>query len=73
LEGEHSYIVVAVVDDQIPPPLTGEATSSDSVEVSSSVVPESPGPSDTAGLIFSIILLLVGLTGVVFSFIPRRD
>ena len=73
LEGEHSYIVVAVVDDQIPPPLTGWATSSDSVEVSSSVVPESPGPSDTAGLILSIILLLAGLTGVVFSFIPRRD
>jgi hypothetical protein len=73
LEGEHSYIVVAVVDNQIPPPLTGWATSSDSVEVSSSVVPESPGPSDTAGLIFSIILLLVGLTGVIFSFIPRRD
>ena len=47
--------------------------STDSVELSTSLVSEAPGPSDTAGLVFSIILLLVGLIGVVVSFLPRRD
>ncbi len=44
-----------------------------SVELNSNNVPEKPGPSETAGMIFSIILLLVGITGVALSFIPRRD
>ena len=71
MEGQHTYAVLPIIEGQT---IQGEGTSStDTVEMSSSLTPETPGPSDTAGLIFSIILLLVGLTGVAFSFIPRRD
>jgi hypothetical protein len=71
MSGEHTYSVLPIVDGQ-QIQWDGE-TSSDNVELSSSSVPEAPGPSQTAGLIFSIILLLIGITGVAFSFIPRRD
>ena len=71
MSGEHTYSVLPIVDGQ-QIQWDGE-TSSDNVELSSSSVPEAPGPSQTAGLIFSIILLLVGIAGVALSFIPRRD
>ena len=71
MEGQHVYRVLPVIDGQtIQDDSVG---STDSVELSTSLVPEAPGPSDTAGLVFSIILLLVGLIGVVVSFLPRRD
>ena len=71
MEGQHVYSVMPVIDGQtIQDDSIG---STDSVELTSSLVPEAPGPSDTAGLVFSIILLLVGLIGVAFSFLPRRD
>ena len=71
MEGNHTYLILPIIEGQT---IHVEGTSStDTVEMSSSLTPETPGPSDTAGLIFSIILLLVGLTGVAFSFIPRRD
>ena len=71
MEGQHTYAVLPIIEGQT---IHGESVSStDSVEMSSSLASETPGPSDTAGLIFSIILLLIGLTGVAFSFIPRRD
>ena len=71
MEGQHVYSVMPVIDGQT---IQDEsAGSTDSVELSTSLVPEAPGPSDTAGLVFSIILLLVGLIGVVVSFLPRRD
>ena len=71
MEGQHVYSVMPVIDGQtIQDDSMG---STDSVELTSSLVPEAPGPSDTAGLVFSIILLLVGLIGVAFSFLPRRD
>lgn len=71
MEGQHVYSVMPVIDGQTIQ--DDSAGSTDSVELSSSLVPEAPGPSDTAGLIFSIVLLLVGLIGVVVSFLPRRD
>ena len=71
VEGKHNYSVLTVIDGQvIQDDGTGTSTS---IEMSTNLVPESPGPSETAGLVFSIILLLVGLIGVGFSFMPRRD
>ena len=46
---------------------------STSVELTTSVVAEAPGPSETAGLVFSIVMLLIGLVGIGLSFMPRRD
>ncbi len=71
MEGQHVYSVMPVIDGQTIQ--DGSMGSTDSVELTSSLVPEAPGPNDTAGLVFSIILLLVGLIGVAFSFLPRRD
>ncbi|MGB1548803.1 MAG: choice-of-anchor V domain-containing protein [Candidatus Poseidoniaceae archaeon] len=71
MEGQHVYSIMPVIDGQTIQ--DDSAGSTASVELSSNLVPEAPGPSDTAGLIFSIVLLLVGLIGVVSSFIPRRD
>lgn len=71
MEGTHTYNVIPIVDGQQIQWDSEEST--DSVELDSNIVPEKPGPSETAGMIFSIILLLVGTTGVALSFIPRRD
>ena len=71
MEGQHVYSIMPVIDGQTIQ--DDSAGSTDSVELSTSLVPDAPGPSDTAGLIFSIVLLLVGLIGVVISFLPRRD
>jgi len=71
MEGTHTYNVMPIVDGQQIQWDSEEST--DSVELNSNNVPEKPGPSETAGMIFSIILLLVGITGVALSFIPRRD
>jgi len=71
VEGQHNYSVLTIIDGQvIQDDGTGTSTS---IEMSTNLVPESPGPSETAGLVFSIILLLAGLIGVGFSFMPRRD
>ena len=69
--GNHSYNILPIIDGQTIH--WDGSTSSDSVELDSNIVPDAPGPSDTAGLIFSIVILLAGLSAVVFSFIPRRD
>jgi len=71
MEGTHTYNVIPIVDGQQIQWESEEST--DSVELNSNNVPEKPGPSETAGMVFSIILLLVGITGVALSFIPRRD
>jgi len=71
MEGTHTYNVIPIVDGQQIQ--WGSDESTDSVELDSNIVPEKPGPSETAGMIFSIILLLAGITGVALSFIPRRD
>ena len=71
MEGTHTYNVIPIVDGQQIQWESDEST--DSVELDSNIVPEKPGPSETAGMIFSIILLLAGITGVALSFIPRRD
>ena len=71
MEGNHTYNVIPIVDGQQIQWESEEST--DSVELNSNDVPEKPGPSETAGMVFSIILLLVGVTGVALSFIPRRD
>ena len=71
VEGQHNYSIFAVIDGEaISESSIGSSTS---IELSTSLVPESPGPSETAGLVFSIILLLIGLAGVGFSFMSRRD
>tara|TARA_B100000925_G_scaffold278348_1_gene247090 strand:- start:1077 stop:1718 length:642 start_codon:yes stop_codon:yes gene_type:complete len=71
IEGTHNYTILAVVDGQV---IQEDSLSvSDSVELSASLVPESPGPSETAGLVFSIVLLVIGLLGLAYSFFPRRD
>ena len=71
VEGQHNYSIFAVINGE--PIMDTSASSSTSIELSTSLVPESPGPSETAGLVFSIILLLIGLAGVGFSFMARRD
>ena len=71
VEGQHNYSIFAVIDGEAIS--ESSAGSSTSIELSTSLVPESPGPSETAGLVFSIILLLIGLAGVGFSFMSRRD
>ena len=69
--GIHNYSILAVVDGQV---IQDDSPSvSDSVELSANLVPESPGPSETAGLVFSIVLLLIGFIGIAYSFLPRRD
>ena len=71
MEGEHNYAIMPIVDGQQIE--WGGEGSTDSAELNSNSVPEKPGPSKTAGMVFSIILLIVGLAGVAISFIPRRD
>ena len=71
MEGLHTYKILPIVDGQQIEWESEEST--DSANLSSSSVPETPGPSKTAGMVFSIILLLIGITGVLYSFIPRRD
>ena len=71
IEGEHTYSIMPIVDGQRIEWSGSEST--DSAELNSDSVPEKPGPSETAGMIFSIILLIAGIAGVVISFIPRRD
>lgn len=71
IEGEHTYSIMPIVDGQQIEWSGSEST--DSAELNSDSVPEKPGPSETAGMIFSIILLIAGIAGVAISFIPRRD
>ena len=71
MEGKHTYAVMPIVDGQQIEWSGNEST--DSAELNSDSVPDKPGPSETAGMIFSIILLIAGLAGVAVSFIPRRD
>jgi hypothetical protein len=71
MAGEHTYNILPIVDGQQIQ--WNGATSTDDVELSSTSVPETPGPSETFGMIFSIVMLLAGITGVALSFIPRRD
>ena len=71
MEGNHTYSILPVLDGQIIQ--WDSMESKDTVNLKSSVIPEPPGPSDTAGLVFSIVLLLAGLAGLALSFIPRRD
>lgn len=71
LEGNHTYSILPVLDGQIIQ--WDSMESKDTVNLKSSVIPEPPGPSDTAGLVFSIVLLLAGIAGLALSFIPRRD
>ncbi len=70
LEGEHSYKILPIVGGQQIQ--WDGATSTDNAVLESSSVPDTPGPSDTLGMVFSIIMLLAGVVGVTFSFIPRR-
>jgi hypothetical protein len=71
MAGEHTYNILPIVDGQ---QIQWEgATSADNVELSSTSVPETPGPSETFGMIFSIVMLLAGIAGVTVSFMPRRD
>ena len=71
MAGGHTYNILPIVDGQQIQ--WNGATSTDDVELSSTSAPETPGPNETFGMIFSIVMLLVGITGVTLSFIPRRD
>ena len=71
IEGQHNYSVLAIMDGQVIQ--DDSAGVSTSVELTTSVVAEAPGPSETAGLVFSIVMLLIGLVGIGLSFMPRRD
>ena len=71
IEGIHNYSVLPIIDGQI---IQDESAGiSDSVELTTNLVAEAPGPSETAGLVFSIVMLLIGLVGIGLSFTPRRD
>jgi hypothetical protein len=71
IEGQHNYSVLAIIDGQV---IQDESAGiSDSVELTTNLVAEAPGPSETAGLVFSIVMLLIGLVGIGLSFMPRRD
>ncbi len=71
IEGNHTYNILPIVDGQIIQWI--DETSTVTVELTSSSVPEAPGPSDLAGIIFSIAILILGIAGVTISFIPRRE
>ncbi|MEE2985159.1 MAG: hypothetical protein VX366_02960, partial [Candidatus Thermoplasmatota archaeon] len=71
IEGNHTYNILPIVDGQIIQ--WTDETSTVTVELTSSSVPEAPGPSDLAGIIFSIAILILGIAGVTISFIPRRE
>ena len=71
LSGNHSFTIYPMIDNQ---QITIESpTSTSSVELNSGSVPETPGPSESLGMIFSIILILIGIGGVSYSFIRGRD
>ena len=71
IEGTHNYSVLPIIDGQI---IQDESAGiSDSVELTTNLVAEAPGPSETAGLVSSIVMLLIGLIGIGLSFMPRRD
>ena len=61
IEGQHNYSVLAIMDGQV---IQDDSAGRTSVELTTSVVAEAPGPSETAGLVFSIVMLLIGLVGI---------
>ena len=71
IEGQHNYSVLPIIDGQVIQ--DDSVSTTDSVELTSSIVAEAPGPSETAGLVFSIVILVIGLVGIGLSFMPRRD
>ena len=71
LSGSHTFSVYPIVDNQ---QITiDSATSFGDVDLDAGTIPDAPGPSESLGLIFSIILMLIGIGGVSYSFIQRRD
>ena len=71
MEGTYNYQVSPVIDGEVLDWKNPESTTS--LQMDASSVEDTPGPSQTLGLVFGIVLLLLGLTGVAISFIPRRD
>ena len=71
LSGTHTFSVYPIVDNQ---QITIDSASSfGDVDLDAGTIPDAPGPSESLGLIFSIILILIGIGGVSYSFIQRRD
>ena len=71
LSGSHQFNVYPIVDGQ---QITIDSVSSiSSVELSAGSAPDTPGPSESAGMVVSIILILIGVAGVVSTSLFRRD
>ena len=68
LEGELTYSIKPVIDG-IEIPISQDV----SATVSADDLSETPGPALTAGMIFGILMIIVGLLGASFSFISGRD
>ena len=71
LSGTHSFTVYPVIDNQqieLQSP-----TSTSSVQLDSESVPDAPGPSESIGMILSMIMIIIGIGGVSYSFIQRRN
>ena len=68
LEGELTYSIKPVIDG-IEIPISQDV----SATVSADDLSETPGPALTAGMIFGILMIIVGLLGVSFSFMSGRD
>ena len=71
LSGTHSFTVYPVIDNQqieLQSP-----TSTSSVQLDSESVPDAPGPSESIGMVLSMIMIIIGIGGVSYSFIQRRD
>ena len=68
IEGEYTYGVGAVVEGTAIPiheELSATLAVDDSIET--------PGPATTAGMIFAILMILIGGSGVALSFVSRSD
>ncbi|MGY8755325.1 MAG: choice-of-anchor V domain-containing protein [Candidatus Poseidoniales archaeon] len=68
IEGIHTYSVYPVIEG-----ITLSVSSQAPVEISAADIAQSPGPEYGFGMMFSILMIVVGIASVGLSFVPRRD
>jgi hypothetical protein len=68
IEGIHTYSVYPVIEG-----ITLSVSSQAPVEISAEDIAQAPGPEYGFGMMFSILMIVVGIASVGLSFVPRRD